>query len=386
MQTSFIESANDPKGPFPLNNLPYAVCTPPGSSAPTVCVAIGNHVLNLTVVCDQTPTVFSGPLLPCNVAKEVFASFTLNAFLERGRQVWIEVRQHLQHALSSSPNNLSLKQASSDLKQQLFPLISTVRFHLPLSVGDYTDFYSSISHARNVGTMFRGPDNALPVSWLHMPIAYHGRSSTVVKSGTSIRRPCAQLAPSGDSKTPSHAPSRRVDFELEVATVLGGPPNQLGSRLSLAEANERVFGLTLMNDWSARDVQKWEYVPLGPFTSKNLGTTISPFIIPIEALVPFRRSHPAQDPLPLPYLQGSDDILTHASFDVELTVAISSQNCPRPSIVSRTNLSNLYWTVAQQVAHHAVTGCVLRPGDLLGSGTISGNEGKFKTCFLPCRS
>lgn len=386
MQTSFIQSANDPDGPFPLNNLPYGVCTPANTGAPTVCVAIGDRVVNLSAVCHHAPSVFAGPLLPSQFASSVFTASTLNPFLAQGRAVWVEVRTHLKDALSSSPNNPSLKNATPEVEQILLPFVSDVQLHLPLDVGDYTDFYSSISHARNVGTMFRGPENALPASWLHMPIAYHGRSSTIVPSGTAVRRPFAQLAPAPDANKPTQAPSCRLDFELEVATVLGGPPNNLGDRLTLEQANERVFGLTLMNDWSARDVQRWEYVPLGPFTSKNLATTISPFIVPLDALEPFRCPPPTQDPSPLPYLTTSEPVFTHAKFNVDLTVAIASSTCSRPSVVCRTNLSNLYWTIAQQVAHHTVTGCVLRPGDLLGSGTISGDDGKLanyseSTCF-----
>lgn len=377
MQTSFVQSANDPDGPFPLNNLPYGVCTPANTGNPTVCVAIGDRVLNLSAVCAYAPSVLAGPLLPSKYASTIFSAATLNPFLAQGRAVWVEVRTHLKDALSFSPNNPSLKNANADLHPVLLPQLANVQLHLPLDVGDYTDFYSSISHARNVGTMFRGPENALPISWLHMPIAYHGRSSTIVPSGTPVRRPCAQLAPAPDADAPTQEASRRLDFELEVATVLGGPPNNLGDRLTLSQANERVFGLTLMNDWSARDVQKWEYVPLGPFTSKNLATTISPFIVPLDALEPFRCPPPAQDPAPLPYLTTTENVFTHATFNVELTVSIAPNNSSTPSVVCRTNLSNLYWTIAQQVAHHTVTGCVLRPGDLLGSGTISGDDGKF---------
>lgn len=245
--------------------------------------------------------------------------------------------------------------------------------HLPIHVGDYTDFYSSRRHAENVGTMFRGKDNALPAAWLSMPIAYHGRASSVVVSGTGIRRPCGQLVgPDGVTM----GKSQRLDFELEMATVLGGVENPLGERVTLDDVEERVFGFALMNDWSARDIQKWEYVPLGPFGGKNFGTTIGCWIVMKEALENVKAKGEIRE-TDLEYLRGGEDW----KWDVELEVGIKPEGEDKESIVCKSNFRNLWWTVAQQVVHHAVTGCNLRAGDLLGSGTISGEEGMYGTCF-----
>lgn len=376
MQRSFIESANDPDGPFPLNNLPYAVCKPTRSDSAIVCVAIGDYVLNLAAVAAHTPTVFAGPLFLSSNALAAFSTSSLNTFLKLGRGVWREVRDHVTDALSKSARNTIIKDAPTPLREVLLLHRKSVIFQLPVKIGDYTDFYSSISHASNVGTMFRGKDNALPPNWRYMPIAYHGRASSVVLSGTPILRPHAQLKQASDTD-PVDGASRRLDFELEMGAVIGGVENPLGTRVSVADATDRLFGFTLMNDWSARDVQKWEYVPLGPFSAKNFATTISPFIVPFEALLPFRLPPPSQSPAPLPYLAGSDEDLAHCSFDVQLQVAIASKKCKRPSVVCRSNLKHLYWTVAQQITHHTVTGCNLRAGDIFGSGTISGEERKF---------
>lgn len=372
MQHSFIKSANDRRGPFPLNNLPFCVCKPTKSDSPIVCVAIGDHLLNLAAVAAHTPTIFCGPLLPASNALATFSTPSLNSFLELGRSVWIEIRAHLIDALSIHPRNPCIKDASPAIQAAILPRIDAIdSFVLPVRPGDYTDFYSSLSHARNVGTMFRGAENALPPNWLHMPIAYHGRASSVIVSGTSITRPKAQISAGTDE------PSSRLDFELEMAVIIGGDGNPLGTRVSVDEAAEKVFGFALLNDWSARDVQKWEYVPLGPFAAKNFATTISPFVVTLEALKPFRQPSPRQVPPPLPYLNGKEGKGVHCSFDVELQVAIAAREDRLASVVCKSNLRHLYWTVAQQVAHHTVTGCNLRPGDLLGSGTISGDERKL---------
>lgn len=381
MLRSFLDSANDPQGQFPLNNLPYAVCKPTADDSASVCIAIGAHVLNLSAAATHTPSLFPGPLLPAEKAGQVFAQPTLNAFLELGRPAWIEIRTAVTDALSENPANTVLKTASQVVKTTVLPLQDWVIFLLPLSIGDYTDFYSSISHARNVGTMFRGPENALPPNWTHMPIGYHGRASSVVLSGTPVTRPSGQVR-SDDTEGPKDAPCKLLDFELEMATVVGGRANALGDRVSIDEAGDRIFGFTLMNDWSARDIQKWEYVPLGPFTAKNFATTISPFIVPMEALRSFRLPLPKQDPAPLPYLMPRNadrdhgvDVLGHCTFDVALRVKIAADGDKNASVVSQSNFKHLYWSPAQQIAHHSVTGCNLRAGDLLGSGTISGEDG-----------
>jgi len=242
---------------------------------------------------------------------------------------------------------------------------------LPCSIGDYTDFYSSRYHATNVGIMFRGKDNALQPNWLHLPVGYHGRASSVVVSGTDIKRPNGQLAP--DLKTPSWGPCKLMDFELEMACFVGAG-NKLGEPITMANANDHIFGLTTMNDWSARDIQKWEYVPLGPFGAKNFGTTISPWIVTLEALEPFKVDNEEQkDPAPLPYLKEPEGSKLEC-YDIKLDVTVQSSEMKEPSVVSKSNAKYLYWNFKQQLVHHTVTGCNMRPGDLLGSGTISGPE------------
>jgi fumarylacetoacetase len=238
--------------------------------------------------------------------------------------------------------------------------------HLPAEIGDYTDFYSSREHATNVGTMLRGPDNALMPNWLHLPVAYHGRASSIVVSGTPVRRPCGQSKPE-KADAPVFGPSRSLDFELEVAAFIG-PGNDLGRAIPIAEARDHVFGLVLLNDWSARDIQAWEYVPLGPFLAKNFATSISPWVVSLEALEPFRTAGPVQQPAPLRYLNLPGD----TTYDIHLEVALQSAKMSRPQVVCRTNFKHLYWSLAQQCAHHTVNGCNLRPGDLLASGTVSG--------------
>lgn len=269
-----------------------------------------------------------------------------------------------------------LKEASSDQLAQLLLPQEHVSMHLPAKIGDYTDFYSSKQHATNVGTMFRGAQNALPPNWLHMPIGYHGRSSSIVLSGTTVRRPCGQLLPKS-SQSPTFAPCQLLDFELEMAAFLGGPSNEPGDRITIEEAGDRIFGFTLMNDWSARDVQKWEYVPLGPFGAKNFATTISPWVVTLEALLPFRESPTPQSPDVLQYLQAGENVRGHCTYNIELEVSLQTQAGETPSTICRSNFRNLYWTVAQQLTHHSVTGCNMQPGDLIASGTISGPDGKF---------
>jgi fumarylacetoacetase len=239
--------------------------------------------------------------------------------------------------------------------------------HLPADIGDYTDFYSSLEHATNVGIMFRGKDNALMPNWKHIPVGYHGRASSVVVSGTPIRRPNGQTRPD-DTKPPVFGPCKLMDFELEMGFFVGGPPSSLGDPVPVSTAHERIFGMVLMNDWSARDIQKWEYVPLGPFLAKNLGTTIALWVVSIEALEEFKVPNVAQDPKPFPYLVHEDKF----NFDVNLEVQIRPENSTKSTTVSKSNLKHMYWTMKQQLAHHTITGCNVKPGDLLATGTISG--------------
>lgn len=353
---SFIDVAQDSH--FPIQNLPYGVFTV-GGSAPKICVAIGDHVLDLSAV----KHLFDGPNL--GSVNDVFCEGTLNAFMALGRPAWQEARAVLQKILSKDE---AVLRDDAVLREKALIPMSKVTMHLPATIGDYTDFYSSRDHATNVGTMFRGKENALMPNWLHLPVGYHGRSSSVVVSGTPVRRPCGQSR-TDESKPPVFGPCKILDFELEMAFFVG-KGNKLGEPITAANAHEHIFGFTLMNDWSARDIQKWEYVPLGPFCAKNFATTISPWVVTVDALMPFALENVKQDPEPLPYLKHDDPF----RFDVHLEVAIKAEGAAEGGVVCRSNLKHMYWTGKQQLAHHSVTGCNMQPGDLLGSGTISGPE------------
>jgi fumarylacetoacetase len=237
---------------------------------------------------------------------------------------------------------------------------------MPVQIGDYTDFYSSEQHARNVGSMFRDPENALLPNWKHLPVGYHGRASSIVLSGTSLHRPKGQTIPK-DSEQPIFGPSKNLDFELEVG-FLTGPGNALGKPIPIDEADDHIFGLVLVNDWSARDIQKWEYQPLGPFLAKNWATSISPWVVTTEALRPFETQAPEQEPQPLPYL----DQEKRTTFDIQLEVFLKTEQTETAHKICATNFKHLYWSMGQQLAHHTITGCNVQPGDLYGSGTISG--------------
>ena len=251
---------------------------------------------------------------------------------------------------------------------------------LPAEIGDYTDFYSSREHATNVGALFRGPDNALFPNWLHLPVAYHGRASSLVASGTDLHRPLGQTK-ADDAAQPTFGPSQAVDFELEMGLLIGRG-NTLGEPIPIDRAAEQMFGLVLVNDWSARDIQKWEYVPLGPFLSKSFGTSLSPWVVTLDALEPFRTAGPVQDPPPLEYLRTNEPW----AFDIQLQVSIQPDGAAVPTVVCRSNFKYLYWNLCQQVAHHTVGGCNLRPGDLLASGTISGPAADARGCLLELTS
>ncbi|KAL8103260.1 fumarylacetoacetase [Apium graveolens] len=362
---SFIEIS--PDSHFPMENLPYGVFKPDESSAPRPGVAIGDYVLDLQVI--ASAGLFNSPIL---ANSDCFLKPNLNKFLEMGHPAWKEARATIQKLLSATEpalrDNESLKQKA------LLPAVK-VQMLLPMAIGDYTDFFSSMHHAKNCGLMFRGPENAINPNWFHLPIAYHGRASSIVVSGTDIIRPRGQGHPSGNS--PYFGPSRKLDFELEMAAVVG-PGNKLGESVDVNEAAEHIFGLVLMNDWSARDIQAWEYVPLGPFLGKSFGTTISPWIVTLDALEPFGCDAPQQNPRPLPYLAEK----ISKNYDISLEVQIKPAGEEASYVVTRSNLNHLYWTVTQQLAHHTINGCNLRPGDLLGTGTISGPEPESYGCLL----
>jgi fumarylacetoacetase len=353
---SFVPVARD--SPFPIQNLPYGVFRPRSGGEAHLGVAIGDEVLDLAVLAGagllETPHL-SG--------RQVFTQPRLNAFMALGRPAWQEARAAISRLLRADEPTL---RDNAVLRDRALVRLEDVELLLPAAIGDYTDFYSSREHATNVGTMLRGPERALMPNWLYLPVAYHGRASSVVVSGTDLHRPLGQSS-SSDSGPPSFGPSRSLDFELEMGVFIG-PGNPLGQAISVDRASEHLFGMVLVNDWSARDIQRWEYVPLGPFLAKNFGTSVSPWVVTFEALEPFRTAGPKQDPPPLPYLQTTRDW----AYDIQLEVRLQGEKLAEAQRVCASNFRYLYWNVCQQLAHHTVNGCNLQPGDLLASGTISG--------------
>lgn len=349
---SFIEVKADCD--FPIQNLPYGVVSTADNPSPRVGVAIGEFVLDLAAL--QTAKLLDLPA-------DVFAQGSINAFMALGPNVWRSTRARISALLRH--DNPELRDDAALRKQALIPM-AEAKLHLPLRVEGFTDFYSSKEHATNVGTMFRDKTNPLLPNWLHIPIGYNGRASTVVVSGTKIHRPRGQLKPPS-AELPSFGPCKRLDFELEIGVVVG-QPSAMGTMLTEQQAEEMIFGFTLLNDWSARDIQQWEYVPLGPFQAKAFATSISPWIVTREALEPFRIAGPAQDPAPLPYLQqkGANN------YDMALEVALRTPAMNAPARISATNFKYMYWSSVQQLVHHASSGCAMSVGDLLGSGTVSG--------------
>ncbi len=346
-----------PQSHFPIQNLPYGVCRRRDGER-SIAVAIGDYIVDLTAL-----EALGFLDVPALAGRRVFDTGKLNTFIAQGRTVWSEIRQRIGQLLDA--DEPTLRDDAEILARMLVPM-AEVEMLLPADIGDYTDFYSSREHATNVGTMFRGPDKALQPNWLHLPVAYHGRSSSIIVSGTDVRRPCGQSKPD-DAAAPIYGPSRSLDFELEMAVFIG-PGNALGQPIPITAAEEHLFGMVILNDWSARDIQAWEYVPLGPFLGKNFATSISPWVVTMEALAPFRVGAPQQDPRPLPYLNDP----TRATYDIHLEVFLQGEKMSEPTRICASNFRTLYWTLAQQMAHHTVNGCNLRPGDLLASGTISG--------------
>ncbi|XP_042171871.1 fumarylacetoacetase [Oncorhynchus tshawytscha] len=349
----------DEKSDFSYHNLPYGVFSTPENPRHRIGVAIGDQILDLSVI----KSLFRGPVLSNH--QDVFDQPTLNAFMGLGYEAWREARRSLQQLLSA--NETTLRDDVS-LRSRAFFHKSSAIMHLPAEIGDYTDFYSSRDHATNVGIMFRGKENALMPNWLRLPVGYHGRASSIVVSGTPIRRPSGQMRPD-QSKPPVFGQSKQLDIELEMAFFVGGG-NRLGEPIPIQRAHQHIFGMVLMNDWSARDIQAWEYVPLGPFLGKNFGTTISPWVVPMEALLPFAEPNTVQDPKPLPYL-CHDDAFT---FNINLFVSVKGEAMKEAATICKSNFKYMYWTMKQQLAHHTVNGCNVRPGDLLASGTISGPD------------
>ncbi|MEI9973207.1 MAG: fumarylacetoacetase [Ignavibacteriota bacterium] len=341
---SWVESANEPGCDFPIQNLPYGTFRHGNGSH--LGVAIGDEVLDLT---------------------EALQIASLRSVMAMSKPDRVTLRRRISSILSGD------RTASA----HLLPM-AEVELLLPCEIGDYTDFYASLHHATNVGSMFR-PDNPLLPNYKWLPVGYHGRASSIVVSGTAVRRPWGQTAehPGGP---PSFTPSRRLDYELEVGAFLG-PGNPMGEPIAAPQAGDHLFGVCLLNDWSARDVQTWEYQPLGPFLAKNFATSISPWVITMEALEPFRRApeaRPPGDPQPLPHLHTAGD----DAYQIELEVWLQSARMAAPLRVSRSTFSSLYWTLSQMVAHHSSNGCPLRPGDLIGSGTVSGPMKENRGCLL----
>jgi fumarylacetoacetase len=337
---------------FPIQNLPFGIIKAQNVT-PRIAVAIGEYAVDLAAAAEL------GYLADCQVN---FNTPTLNAFLAQGRPVWRQVRQAVSDLLNS--DNPSLRD-NAPHKSKVLLLQKDVQLLMPVEVGDYTDFYSSIDHATNIGTMIRDPANALMPNWKHLPVAYHGRASSIHVSGINFRRPKGQSKPA-DVELPVFGPSKLLDFELETAFIIGNG-NQPGESISTAEADEHIFGMVLFNDWSARDIQTWEYVPLGPFLSKNFHSTISPWVVTLDALEPFRVAGYTQEPKVLPYLEYEGD----KNVDIKLDVFIQPENAGETR-VCHSNYKFMYWTMEQQLAHHTINGCNLRAGDMLASGTISG--------------
>jgi fumarylacetoacetase len=347
----------DPASDFSIQNLPYGVFSAKDGLTPRVGVAIGDYVLDLWEL-EQDGRLDVGDL-------GVFAAPTLNPFMALGPKVWSRTRARISELLRHDHPEL---RDNDELRRLALVPMAQAKLHLPIAVAGYTDFYSSREHATNVGVMFRGKDNALQPNWLHMPIGYNGRASTVVVSGTRVRRPRGQLKPPS-AEHPSFGPCKRLDFELEMGVVIG-QPSPMGEMLGESRAADMIFGFVLLNDWSARDIQQWEYVPLGPFQAKAFATSISPWIVTREALEPFRVYGPGQDPAPLPYLQQ----MQPNNYDLQLDVGLRAAQMNGSMRICRTNFKYMYWSSVQQLVHHASSGCAMNIGDLLGSGTISGPE------------
>lgn len=336
---------------FSIHNLPYGIFSVAGNKK-RAGIAIGEYVIDLDGL--QRCGLLTHSLLN----EGVFLNDSLNQFISGGKAVWSYVRKRITELLTDQNN---------PLKEQPALLIpqADVEMHLPVAIGDYTDFYSSLEHATNVGIMFRGKEKALMPNWKHLPVAYHGRASSIIPSGLPIHRPKGQMMPDGAEK-PVFGATERLDIELEMAFVVGRE-NEMGQAVPIQEAEDHIFGMVIFNDWSARDIQKWEYVPLGPFLGKNFASSISPWIVTMEALQPFKVKSPKQDVEVLPYLKGNET----ASYDINLEAWLKPKKGV-DTLIAKSNHKYLYWTMAQQLAHHTVNGCNMRVGDLCASGTISG--------------
>ena len=374
---SWVDSANAPRADFPIQNLPFGVFRDwEGDDSPRVGVAIGDRVLDVSAL---KATLFEGQ---ARRAVEACTEPTLNALMELGNTASAALRSRLADLLDAESSDALANRRAVEpalMKQR------EVEMLLPADIGDYTDFYASIQHATHVGSMFR-PDNPLLPNYKYVPIGYHGRASSIVVSGTAVKRPSGQ-SKADDAEAPVFGPSRMLDYEVEVGAFIGAG-NALGDPVGMAQAREHLFGLCLVNDWSARDIQKWEYQPLGPFLAKNFATTVSPWVLTMEALEPFRVAAATRadgDPAPLPYLSDDSD-RAHGNIAITIETYLETSKMRdaqlAPFLVSRGNFAGMYWTFAQMLAHHASNGCNLRPGDLIASGTVSGEDRESAGCLL----
>ena len=344
-----------PNSDFPIQNIPFGVFLT-RDDVITIGTRIGDYAIDLGAL--HQLGYFEG--IP--LTDDIFLQDSLNDFISDGKKTWRLVRNRIGDIFDA--DNASLRDHAEHRKTIIFTL-DEIEMQLPVQIGDYTDFYSSIEHATNVGTMFRGADNALMPNWLHVPVGYHGRSSSIIPSGIPIHRPQGQTLPVG-ADTPVFGPSKRVDFELEMAFITTDA-NHLGEPIPIEEAEDYIFGVVVFNDWSARDIQKWEYVPLGPFLGKSFASSISPWIVTMDALEPFRVETPKPLKPQLEYLQYTGK----KSYDIHLEVAIQPENSTE-TVVARSNFKYMYWNMAQQLTHHTVNGCPVNSGDMMGSGTLSG--------------
>lgn len=340
---------------FPIQNIPFGVFLTKDDII-TIGTRIGDYAIDLGAM--QQLNYFEG----IDLTDDMFMQDTLNDFISDGKKTWRSVRNRIGDLFDSTNPKLRDNPIHRDI---IIFKMNEIEMQLPVLIGDYTDFYSSKEHATNVGKMFRDPENALLPNWLHIPVGYHGRSSTIVPSGISVHRPVGQTLPNGETQ-PVFGPSRLVDFELEMAFITTDA-NIMGETIPVNEAEDYIFGMVLLNDWSARDIQKWEYVPLGPFLAKNFATSISPWIVTMDALEPFKTKGPTQSPAPLPYLQ----LKGKHSFDINLEVYLTPDKS-ESNLISKSNFKYMYWTMAQQLTHHTSNGCKVNSGDMMGSGTISG--------------
>jgi fumarylacetoacetase len=375
---SWVESANDPAGDFPVQNLPYGVFQRDEREQPRIGAAIGDRVLDLRAAVEARALDAAGPQ-----ACGALAAASLNELMRLGPTAWKTTRSAVSAVLRHSRAGVSA--VTGAVAAALHPQ-RDVKLLVPAHIGDYSDFYASLHHATNVGSMFR-PDNPLMPNWKHLPVGYHGRASSIVVSGTPVRRPMGQTV-ADDASPPTFGPCKLLDYEMELGAFVG-PGNELGTRIPLADAGRHLFGVVLVNDWSARDVQKWEYQPLGPFNAKNFATTIGPWVVTTEALAPFRRPGPPRgkgDPAMLDYLKPQGGESDRWSLDITVEVLIASQQMRErgmaPTRISLGSFSDMYWTLAQMLVHHTSTGCNMRPGDLIASGTISGPTEDSRGCLL----